>query len=264
VSARRLAPAVLVAAALLTARTAAAQDTSARAAAASGAVDTVPPPPRTLPVNGVLLRPQHLRYQMSVVTPDSTHLVGFRNVDVEQSSYGAFPAWLIVQTRDGGVPSTDSLYLAYVDLRPLHWSSVIGQARLALEFTPDSIYGATSGPSGTQNINLPRPGDLLAGAPMTELVLQLMPHRVGRVDSVSVLAIDLGARRILPGALSVDGEQDLETPMGRMHCWVISLTTAQATARYWVSESDPVVVQTRQELPGRPGAVFEQKLVSGR
>ncbi len=243
----------------------AAQDTGVRAVPPPAAdTDTVPPPPRTLPVNGVLLRPRHLRYQMTLVTPDSTHVVGVRTVDVTQSSYGAFPAWLIAQTRSGSVPAIDTLYLSYVDLRPLHWSSVIaGRSRLALEFTADSIYGGTSGPSGNQNIQLADPRDLLAGEPMTDLVLQLMPHSVGRLDSVSVLEVDLGSNRIVPGAITVDGEQDVNTPQGPVHCWVVTLSTPLGSAHYWVAEDNPVVVQSRQELPGMPGAVFEQQLLSG-
>jgi hypothetical protein len=242
---------------LVAPRRAAAQDSTVHRTTPAAA-DTVPP--RTLPVNGVLLRPQRLQYRMSMVWPDSTHVVGTRTVDVTQSSYGAFPAWLLVQTRDGSVPSIDTLYLSYVDLRPLHWTSVIGPSRLALEFTPDSIYGATSGPTGNQNISLARPSDLLVGASMTELVLQLMPHAVGRVDSVSVLEIDLATHRIEPAALTVEGEQDVDTPMGRIHCWVVSLSTTARTARYWVAESDPVVVQIRQDAPGLPGVVFEERL----
>lgn len=262
---RRAAAGWALAAALALPGAVSAQDTTVRRVVAPPAdTDTVPPLPRTLPVNGVLLRPQHLRYQMTLVTPDSTHVVGVRTVDVTQSTYGAFPAWLIAQTRSGSVPATDTLYLSYVDLRPLHWSSVIGgRSRLALEFTPDSIYGATSGPSGNQNIQLADPLDLLAGAPMTELVLQLMPHSVGRVDSVSVLQVDLGASRIVPGALTVDGEQDVNTPQGPVHCWVVSLSTPLAAAHYWVAENNPVVVQIRQDLPGMPGAALEQKLIGG-
>ncbi|HVA56789.1 MAG: hypothetical protein WBQ26_00035 [Gemmatimonadaceae bacterium] len=257
---REIAGALFAIALLCAPRLARAQDTSTTRMPPG---DTMPPP-RTLPVNGSLLRPEHLRYQMSIVWPDSTHAIGTRIVDVTQSSYGAFPAWLLAERRDGSVPSTDTLYLSYVDLRPLHWSSVIGPSRLALEFTADSIYGATSGPSGHQNIALPRPGDLLAGGPMTELVLQLMPHAVGRVDSVSVLEIDLGSHRITPGALTVEGEQDVDTALGQIHCWVISLSTAGRTAHFWVAESNPVVVQVRQDVPGRPGAVFEQRLIAAK
>lgn len=227
-----------------------------------GAVPTDTVQHRPLPVNGLLLRPQHLSYELRVVTPDSTHVVGTRQVDVTHSTYAAFPAWMIAESRTGSVPATDSLYLSYVDLRPLHWNSLLGdRSRLAIEFTADSLYGGTSGPSGNQNIVLPHGRDLLAGSAMTEVVLQLMPHSVGRVDSVSVLEVDLGASRIVPGVLSVDGEQDLDTSLGRMHCWVISLTTPGGVVRYWLSESDPVVVRTRQDLPGRPGMTFEQMLV---
>ncbi len=237
-----------------------AQDTTQNVLPPPADTDTVPP--RALPVNGLLLSPEHLRYQMSVVTPDSTHLVGYRDVDVERSTYTAFPAWLIAETRGGAVPATDSLYLSYVDLRPLHWTSVLGgRSRMALEFTPDSVYGATSGPAGNQNIGLAHGRDLLAGMSMTDVVLQLMPHRVGRIDSVSVFEIDLGSAHIVPGVLSVDGEQDLNTPLGQQHCWVVSLTTPQAVGHYWVSETDPVVVQMQQEVPDRPGFVFQQQLL---
>lgn len=245
-------------------RPARAQDTTARSGVPVAA-DTDTVPPRALPVNGLLLRPQQLSYEMRLVFPDSTHLVGTRDVDIEHSTYGAFPAWLIAETRTGSVPATDTLYLSYVDLRPLHWTSTLGgQSRMALEFTADSLYGGTSGPSGNQSIMLAHGRDLVAGSAMTEVVLQLMPHRVGRVDSVSVLEVDLGASRIIPGALSVDGEQDLDTALGRFHCWVISLTTPDGVVHYWLSESDPVVVRMRQDLPHRPGVVFEEALVDRR
>ncbi|MDE3217218.1 MAG: hypothetical protein KGO03_12490, partial [Gemmatimonadota bacterium] len=206
----------------------------------------------------------HLRYQMAVIASDSTHVVGIRTVSVTQGTYGAFPAWLIAQTRGGSVPATDTVYLSYVDLRPLHWTSTVGgRSRLALEFTGDSIYGGTSGPPGNQNIQLAEPHDLLAGAPMTELVLQLMPHGVGRMDSVSVLQVDLGSARIVPGAITVDGEQDVPSPRGPVHCWVVTLSTPLGSAHYWVAEDNPVVVRIRQDLPGMPGAVLEQRLIGG-
>lgn len=241
-------------------RVARSQDTTRAAPPVPADTDTVPP--RALPVNGLLLRPQHLRYEMTVISSDSSHLVGFRDVDVRQSTYGAFPAWLLVETRGGAVATMDSLYLSYVDLRPLHWSSQIGGARMAIEFSSDSLYGATTSPAGNQNIVLGHGRDLLAGDGMTDAVLELMPRAVGRVDSVSVLAIDLGSTRTLAGALSVDGEQDIDTPLGRKHCWVITLATLAGTVRYWVSESDPVVVRSRQPLPGHPGLDFQQTLIA--
>lgn len=256
--------AAALAAIALTATPALARSQDSSQAAPPMAADTDTVLVRTLPVNGLLLRPQQLQYAMRVISPDSMHFVGDREVTITQSSYGGFPAWLVVETRGGGVPSMDTLYLSSVDLRPLHWSSTIGGARMAIEFTADSMYGATTSPAGNQNIVQAHGHDLLAGSAMTEAVLQVMPHAVGRVDSVSVLTVDLGSARILAGVLSVDGEQDLDTPAGREHCWVITLTTAVGSVRYWVTEAQPVVIQTRQAMPGRPGIEFEQTLVSRR
>lgn len=254
----------LVALSLSLARPARAQDTTREQVAPPPAADTDSTVRPSLPVNGRLLRAQHLRYEMTVVSPDSTHVVGMRDVDVQLSTYGAFPAWCIVETRSGAVPSVDTLYASYTDLRPLHWSSTQGLSRLALEFTPDSIYGGTSGPSGDHTVMMANRGDLLANAPMTELALQVMPLSVGRVDSVSVLVIDLGSSRILPGTLSVDGEQDVTTELGPAHCWVVTLNTALGLRRTWVAESDPVVVQTRQDIPGMPNSALVERLVSRR
>ncbi len=263
---RRLAcvAAGLVAVSLSAAPRARAQDTTRKQVAPPAAADTDSTARPSLPVNGLLLRAQHVRYEMTVVSPDSTHVVGMRDVDAQLSTYGAFPAWRIVETRSGAVASVDTLYASYTDLRPLHWSSTQGLSRLALEFTPDSIYGGTSGPSGDHTIMMANRGDLLAGAPMTELALQQIPLSVGRVDSVSVLVIDLGSSRILPATLSVDGEQDVTTGMGRAHCWVVTLNTALGVRRMWVAESDPVVVQTRQDIPGMPNSVLVERLVSRR
>ena len=257
---RRWARVLTLGALLLAPRAARAQDTTQAAPPPPADTATVP---RALPVNGLLLRPQHLRYQMRIVTPDSSHVVGDRDVDVRQGTYGGFPAWVVAETRGGAVRSSDSLYLSYVDLRPLHWTSMIGgQARLALEFTADSVYGGTSGPTGARTIVLAHGRDLLTGAAMTDVAFELMPHTVGRVDSVSVLVIDLGASRVLPGTVSVDGEQDVETPTGRVHCWVVRLSTAEGEVQYWVSELDPTVVRTRQTLPGHPDSTFEETLLS--
>jgi hypothetical protein len=225
--------------------------------------DSLAHAPPALGINGLLLRPQHLRYEMVTAVHDTAHVVGTRDVDLRSGSYGAFPAWIVSDVRGGRVPGADSVYFSTVDFRPLHWSSVLGDARLALEFTPDSIYGGTSGPTGNQNIALGNRGDLLANGTMVNLALELLPLTVGWQDSVSVLLVDLGTARIVPAVLTVDGEEDIAGPGGgRVHCRVVTLQAGTISARYWVSTVNPTVVRMRQELPDRPGEVFEQRLLS--
>ena len=127
------------------------------------------------------------------------------------------------------------------DFRSLHWSSLLGLARMTVDFTDDSIVGATSGPPGRQTIRLANRGDLLVGAPMTEFALQGMQLAVGRQDSVTVLLIDLGqTRNRAPAVIAVDGEEDVVTPQGRVHCWVVTLRAGDAASRLWVSQRPTV------------------------
>jgi hypothetical protein len=228
-----------------------------------------PPSPDTTPrplfaLNGLLLHPQRLRYDLTVVTADGGHVIGQRDVELRQTSLDAIPSWMVVETRTGTVPSNDTIYLSNLGLQPLRWTSVLGLARLSIDFTADSILGATSGPPGRHAIALPNRADLLVGAPMTELALQILPLSVGRQDSVAMLVVDLGRSEILPATISIDGEEDLVTVLGRVHCWTVTLMAGDLSTRLWVSTENPVVVRTRQSLPGRPGATLQQELTQRR
>jgi hypothetical protein len=228
-----------------------------------------PPPPDSaarpsFTLNGLLLQPQRLRYDLAVVTADSTHMVGQRDVELRQTSLDAIPAWMVVETRTGTVPSSDTIYLSNLGLQPLRWTSALGLARLSIDFTPDSILGATSGPPGRHPIALPNRPDLLVGAPMMELALQILPLSLGRQDSVAMLFVDLGRSEIVPATITVDGEEELATAQGKVRCWTITLRAGDLSSRLWVSQANPVVVRTRQSLPGRPGVTLQQELTQRR
>ena len=59
--------------------------------------------------------------------------LGSRTVTATQTSYNGANAWLFLDTKTGAsVGSVDSLFVEQGSLRPLHWSSTIGRARLGL------------------------------------------------------------------------------------------------------------------------------------
>lgn len=87
---------------------------------------------------------------------------------------------------------------------------------------------------------------------------------MGREDSVSVLLVDLGRSEIVPAVIAVEGEEDVVTGLGRVHCWVVTLRARAAASRLWVSQSAPVVVRTQQALPGRPGTILQLELTQRR
>ena len=110
-----------------------------------------------LPVDTSRMRPFRRTYDMVVHTRDSVVVIGQREVWLQAATYSGVNAWLLTEARTGVVPSAESLYVA-ADMRPLHWSSTLGVARLGVEFVGDSIFGATTAPTGRQNI-------VLAGRP---------------------------------------------------------------------------------------------------
>jgi hypothetical protein len=153
--------AVLLALLLASAHLSAAQDSSAAVR-------------HPLPLDTSRVQPFRRTYDVFVHARDSIVVLGQREVVLSAATYAGLPAWLFVETRTGAVPSIESLYVA-PNLKPIHWSSALGPARLGVEFVGDSIYGATTAPTGRRNIVLAGRPDLLVSGAMAEAFLPLLP-----------------------------------------------------------------------------------------
>jgi hypothetical protein len=193
-------------------------------------------------------------YEVFVQSPDSSVGLGQREVVLDTSTYSGAPAWLLVETRGGLVPVAESLYLAR-DMRPMHWSSVLGVARLAIEFVGDSLYGATSGPMGKHNIVLGGRPDILVSGAMVELLLSLLPLTVNWTDSVAVLSVDLGTSQIVPAELSVVGEEQLMLDsLTARPAWVVTLRAGDRHILYWIDKETGAALRMQQPLPSNAGS----------
>src|SRR3954464_12632457 len=128
-------------------------------AALNGAAGQVQPvqagdnTPRRFRIPAAVIAPGQFVYQTTLERNAGTTVLGTRTVSVSQTNYAGSPAWLLLETRSGdGIPAADSLIAGFVDLHPIHWSSTLGGARLAAEFRGDTVYGATSAPSGRRSM----------------------------------------------------------------------------------------------------------------
>ena len=214
-----------------------------------------------LAIDATRLKPVRLLYRATLVRDSVTLFGGDVQVDVTEVQYAGAPAWLLAQSGSHGTStSTDSLIVARADLRPLHWSSVQGAARLAAEFTPDTVFGAMSSPLGRQNIVLGNRPDLLPSAMSVDAVLTALPLSAGWRDSAHVLVVDAGGASIAPAALAVDSAEHIVVPAGEYDCWVVSLETERGSSRYWVSKDGLLVVRTEQILPQLGGAILSREL----
>lgn len=224
------------------------------------AQDTASVPRHVLPLDVSRLQPFRRSYDILIQSPDSTFVIGQRDVVLTASTYAGAPSWLLVETRSGAVPSVESLYVA-PDLRPIHWSSALGAARLGAQFVRDSIYGATSSPVGRQNIVLLGRPDLLASSAMVEALLPLLPLAIGWTDSVGVLAVDLSSSVVLPAELMVIGEEDLFVDsMTVRPSWVVALRTEPRYVLFWIDKETGATLRVQHLLPVRGGAVLEYRL----
>jgi hypothetical protein len=207
------------------------------------------------------LRPTRYSYELSLTRDGLTEVIGSQTISFHDAVYAGAPSWLILETRDGGgVAGLDSLVASRDRLSPLHWGSSIGQARLAAEFTRDSLYGATSSPLGRKSLVGPAPRGAIASEGMLDGLLQLAPLEVGWTADATLLVADLTGTRLVAARLMVEREEDVTVPAGAFQSWVVSLRTGNADKWLWVSKEHRMVVRSRQELAQLNGAVLDRAL----
>ena len=215
------------------------------------------------PVNASALRAGQFVYDNTLERDVSTTHIGTRAVSVALGTYAGSSVWVLAETRtlDAGGVSTDSLFTDTTTLRPLHWSSVIGAARLLVEFRGDSAYGGTSGPPGRHSLVTGIPRGTIVSAAQLETILRLVPLQPAWEDSASTLFVTLGSTMVLPTRMAVIGEDRVRVPAGQFDCWVVSVRAADATrGLYWVTKRDPIVVRSALDVPAMGGAQFVSAL----
>jgi len=205
-------------------------------------------------IDPTLLKPGAFVYDLSLERDASTTPLGSRTVSVTAAPYAGSPAWLLLETRLGDrISATDSLFVD-PSLHPLHWSAMIGQARLAAEFRGDTAYGATSGPPGRRSIVMAVPPRTIASAAMIETILRIAPIQVGWEDTVATLSVSLTGASVSPTRMYVVSEDRVQVPAGTFDCWVVAVQSEGSKGLYWVTKRDPIVVRSTLDVPALGGA----------
>jgi hypothetical protein len=213
------------------------------------------------PADATSLRPTRYSYELSLTRDGMTQSLGLQTISFTDAIYGGAPSWLILEARDGGgVIGLDSLVVSRDRLVPLHWGASIGQARLAAEFSRDSLWGATSSPLGRKSLIGPAPRGVIASEGMLDGLLQLAPLDEGWSSDATLLVADLIGTRLLAARLMVEREEDVTVPAGTFQSWVVSLRTGNADKWIWVSKEHHIVVKSSQTLSQLGGAVLDRVL----
>lgn len=232
----------------------------AQAAPTSPRTDTVT---HRLTLDTSRVQPGERVYQLSLTRDSTSSPIGDQHFVVSTLDYAGTPALLFARNGMEGVAmASDSLVVRRDDLRPLHWIATHGVARVAAEFTPDSIFGAMTSPLGKQNVVLPNRGDVLVNTMAVDAVVSSLPLSATWRDSASLLVIDRGGSTLTPATLAVEGEEHVTVPAGDFDCWIVSVEAERGSERLWVAKQGQLVVRSEQILP-ELGATLVRTLAAG-
>jgi hypothetical protein len=212
--------------------------------------------PHRVRVNATGLRASQFVYQITLERDAGTTILGDRTVSASLTTYAGSPSWLLLETRtgDGTAAFNDSLFADLSALRPLHWSSSLGGSRLAAEFRGDTVFGATSAPTGRRSMIGVVPAGTFVSSAMLETVLRLLPLQSTWEDSAATVSVTLGSNTVVPTRMAVIGEDRVRVPAGTFDCWVVSVRADPGRGLFWVTKSDPIVVRSAIDVPSLGGA----------
>jgi hypothetical protein len=214
-----------------------------------------------LRVDATALRPARYSYDLSVTRDGLMESLGTQTIAYTDATYAGTPSWLILEARSGsGISGLDSLMASRDALTPLHWGASTGLARLAAEFTRDTLYGATSSPLGKRSLVAPAPRGVIASEGMLDGLMQLAPIGDRWTADATLLVADLTGTRLVAARLTVEREEEVTVPAGTFPSWVVSLRTDSAEKWLWVSKDERMVVKSSQTLPQLNGAILERVL----
>jgi hypothetical protein len=195
-------------------------------------------------------------YQVTLERDAGTSNLGTRTVSVSLVTYAGSPSWLMLESRETNFSTdADSLYADVITLHPLHWGAKNGGMRVSAEFRGDSLYGATSAPTGRKSLVTTLPAGTFVNSAMLETLLRLFPLNSAWEDSAATLTGDPSSIATLRTRLSVIGEDRVNLPAGSFDCWVVAVHAGDtARGMYWVTKSDPIVVRSAIDVPSMGGA----------
>lgn len=198
-------------------------------------------------------------YDIVVQTRDSAVIIGRRDVALTPSIYAGQPAWILVESRTGAVPASETLYVS-PSIRPLQWNSTIGAARVGVTFVGDTIFGAVSAPTGRQDLIVAAAGRLIVSQTMAEMLMPLLPLDINWTDSARVLAVNVGGGSVVDAEISVIGEEQVHVDsIVSRPMWVVALRTEARSIFMWVDRETSAVHRVQQALPSHVGYLLEYR-----
>lgn len=222
-----------------------------------------PTPPAAVPAvspsllaraNADRLRAGKITYAVRLMGTGLPHRLGFRTLELTESTYEGSPAWLLVDAREmATVTLAESLYVTRTDLAPLHRVSHATGNDVSAEYGSDSIRVDFAGSDGEARVAMANEPGLLANLYLVELLIGASPVDSNWSATARLAAVGRDGKGIVPIEAHTVGREQVAAPDGEFDCWVVLVSMGQSEQRYWVRASDGVVIKQRIPVIGMPG-----------
>jgi len=244
------------------------EPSAAPAARADGGAQpdgTSSPAPLVAPET-VKLKPSKITYVARIFSEGQAHRLGFRTLQLSETTYEGKPAWLLAESRKvNTVVLAESLYVAKVTLEPVHRVVHTADMDITTHYTRDSILTSFEGDSGGGvKVAVPNERNLVGNIYWIEPLLPSLPLAPGWKGTATTVFVGPHDHARVAMQLAVVGEDSVLAPDGKFDCWKVTLQVGQTEEHLWVRKADGVMIKEDTPVAGIAAAKVELLIAEGQ
>jgi hypothetical protein len=237
--------------------------TSTRAVAAAAPASSVSP--LVAPAN-VTLKPSKITYVARLFSEGQAHKLGFRTLELSETSYEGKPVWLLAESRKvNTVELAESLYVSKASLEPVHRVVHTADMDVTTHYTRDSILTSFEGDSGGGvRVAVPNERNLVGNIYWIEPLLASLPLAPGWKGSATTVFVGPHDHGRVVMQLAVIGQDSVLAPDGNFDCWKLALQVGETEEHLWVRKADRVLIKEDTPVAGIAAAKVELLIAQGQ
>jgi len=214
----------------------------------------------------VKLKPSKITYVARIFSEGQAHRLGFRTLQLSETTYEGKPAWLLAESRKvNTVVLAESLYVAKVTLEPVHRVVHTADMDITTHYTRDSILTSFEGDSGGGvKVAVPNERNLVGNIYWIEPLLPSLPLAPGWKGTATTVFVGPHDHARVAMQLAVVGEDSVLAPDGKFDCWKVTLQVGQTEEHLWVRKADGVMIKEDTPVAGIAAAKVELLIAEGQ
>ncbi|MEP7067293.1 MAG: hypothetical protein ABI889_14760 [Gemmatimonadota bacterium] len=221
--------------------------------------------PLVAPSN-VTLKPSKITYVARLFSQGQAHKLGWRTLEVTESTYEGKPVWLLAESRKvNTIELAESLYVSKIALEPVHRVVHTADMDITTHYTRDSILTSFEGDSGGGvRVALPNERNLVGNIYWIEPMLASLPLAPGWKGSATTVFVGPRDHARVVMQLAVVGQDSVLAPDGNFDCWKVVLQVGETEEHLWVRKSDRVLIKEDTPVAGIAAAKVQLLIAQGQ